>query len=85
MTKSSTSRADRSGRSGGIKPLNAPRVVYVRTDSAGNPIAVRVPPAVTSPRGRRSALSLAPGGHASLVAAAIYPPSGPLPKEGGGT
>ena len=50
MTKSSTFR---SGGSGGIKPLNAPRVMYVRTDFAGNPVAVQVPPAITSPRARR--------------------------------
>ncbi len=47
------SRTFRSGGPGGIKPLNAPRVVHVRTDSAGNPVAVQVPPAITSPRGRR--------------------------------
>ncbi len=49
MTKSSVFR---SGGYGGIKPLNAPRVVYVRTDSAGTPVAVQVPPAITSPHAR---------------------------------
>jgi hypothetical protein len=42
-------------RSTGIKPLNAPRVVHVRTDPAGSPTAIQVPPAVTSPRARRAA------------------------------
>ena len=46
------SRTFRAGGYGGIKPLNAPRVVYVRTDSAGTPVAVQVPPAITSARGR---------------------------------
>jgi len=45
----------RSGRSGGIKPLNAPRALYVRTDSAGTPVAAQVPPAIKSPRARASA------------------------------
>jgi len=49
-------------RSGGIKPLTAPRVAYVRTDSAGNPVAVQVPPAIRSPRGRRSAYPPSPRG-----------------------
>ncbi len=40
--------------SGGIKPLNAPRVIYVRTDTDGNPISVQVPPAINSPRARRT-------------------------------
>ena len=40
--------------SGGIKPLNAPRVIYVRTDSEGNPTAVQVPPTIDSPRARRT-------------------------------
>ncbi|MBT3555192.1 MAG: hypothetical protein HN926_02045 [Chloroflexi bacterium] len=40
--------------SGGIKPLNAPRTVYVRTDSAGNPTSIQVPPAIGSPRYRRN-------------------------------
>ncbi|MDA0596508.1 MAG: hypothetical protein O2921_04450 [Chloroflexi bacterium] len=39
--------------SGGIKPLNAPRTVHVRTDSAGNPTSIQVPPAIDSPRSRR--------------------------------
>ena len=42
-------------KSTGIKPLNAPRIIYVRTDSDGNPIAVQVPPTITSPRARRAA------------------------------
>lgn len=37
----------------GIKPLNAPRTVHVRTDSAGNPASIQVPPAIDSPRSRR--------------------------------
>jgi len=53
MTKSSVFR---SGGYGGIKPLNAPRVVYVRTDSAGTPVAVQVPPAITLAPGVRGAL-----------------------------
>jgi len=40
--------------SGGIKPLNAPREVHVRTDAVGNPTAVHVPPAIDSPRARRN-------------------------------
>ena len=39
--------------SGGIKPLNAPRTVHVRTDSAGNPTSIQVPPAIGSPHSRR--------------------------------
>jgi hypothetical protein len=39
--------------SGGIKPLNAPRVIYVRTDSMGNPTSVQVPPTINSQRARR--------------------------------
>jgi hypothetical protein len=38
---------------GGIKPLNAPRTIHVRTDSAGNPTSIQVPPATGSPRSRR--------------------------------
>ena len=38
---------------GGIKPLNAPRTIHVRTDSAGNPASIQVPPATGSPRSRR--------------------------------
>ena len=38
---------------GGIKPLNAPRTIHVRTDSAGNPASIQVPPAIGSPRSRR--------------------------------
>ncbi|MBT4125006.1 MAG: hypothetical protein HOJ22_04315 [Chloroflexi bacterium] len=41
--------------SGGIKPLNAPRVVHVRTDSNGNPTSIQAPPAIDSPRARRTA------------------------------
>ncbi|MDA1279196.1 MAG: hypothetical protein O3B95_04045 [Chloroflexi bacterium] len=53
-------RGNASGRSGGIysggiKPLNVPRVVHVRTDPAGNPVSIQVPPTITSPRGRRAA------------------------------
>jgi hypothetical protein len=39
--------------SGGIKPLNAPRIVNVRTDPSGTPVFVQVPPAIDSPRARR--------------------------------
>ncbi|MBN4064783.1 hypothetical protein JYU04_03500 [Dehalococcoides mccartyi] len=42
-------------RSGGIKPLNAPRTIHVRTDPNGNPISIQVPPAIDSPRARRTA------------------------------
>ncbi|MDE0592028.1 MAG: hypothetical protein OSB68_02115 [Dehalococcoidia bacterium] len=38
---------------GGIKPLNAPRTIHVRTNSAGNPTSIQVPPAIGSPRSRR--------------------------------
>jgi len=38
-----------------MKPLNAPRVIYVRTDSMGNPTAVQVPPTIDSPQVRRAA------------------------------
>jgi len=41
--------------SGGIKPLNAPRTVHVRTDSNGNPTSIQAPPAIESPRARRTA------------------------------
>jgi len=41
--------------SGGIKPLNAPRTVHVRTDPNGNPTSIQVPPAIESPRARRAA------------------------------
>lgn len=37
-----------------MKPLNAPRVIYVRTDSEGNPTAVQAPPTIDSPRERRA-------------------------------
>ena len=85
MTKSSVFR---SGRSGGIKPLNAPRVVYVRTDSAGNPVAVQVPPAITSPRGRRTARDphpnprLAPGVRGALGRRASTHPLAPSRRRG---
>ncbi len=49
-----TSKASDKVHSGGVKPLNAPRVVYVRTDPDGNPISVQVPPAINSPRMRRT-------------------------------
>lgn len=39
--------------SGGIKPLNAPRIVYARTDSEGNPTAIQVLSTINSPRARR--------------------------------
>ena len=39
--------------SGGIKPLNAPRIVYVRTDSEGNPTAIQVLSTINPPRARR--------------------------------
>ena len=42
-------------QTGGIKPLNAPRIVHVRTDPHGNPISIQVPPAIDSPRARRTA------------------------------
>lgn len=41
--------------SGSIKPLNAPRTVHVRTDSNGNPTSIQAPPAIESPRARRTA------------------------------
>ena len=41
-------------KASGIKPLNAPRIIYVRTDSDGKPTAVQVPPTITSPRSRRT-------------------------------
>ena len=41
--------------SGGIKPLNSPRTIHIRTDSNGNPTSIQVPPAIESPRARRSA------------------------------
>ena len=41
--------------SGGMKPFNAPRVVYVRTDSKGNPVSVQVPPTIDSPQVHRAA------------------------------
>jgi hypothetical protein len=41
--------------SGGIKPLNAPHVIDVRTDAGGNPISVQVPPVINSPRARVTA------------------------------
>jgi hypothetical protein len=50
-----TRKASNKVHSTGIKPLNAPRVVYVRVDSDGNPISVQVPPAINSPRARRTA------------------------------
>ncbi|HIK89711.1 MAG TPA: hypothetical protein EYG09_08705 [Dehalococcoidia bacterium] len=40
-------------KSGGIKPLNAPRVVHVRTNSTGSPTSIQVPPTINSPKGRR--------------------------------
>jgi len=40
--------------SGGIKPLNAPRTIHVRIDSAGNPTSIQVPPTIDSPRARRT-------------------------------
>ena len=54
-SKASGKSAKTSGiHSGGIKPLNAPRVIYVRTDSEGNPVSVQVPPTIDSPRERRT-------------------------------
>ena len=40
--------------SGGIKPLNAPRTIHVRIDSAGNPTSIQIPPTIDSPRARRT-------------------------------
>ena len=72
MTKSSVFR---SGGYGGIKPLNAPRVVYVRTDSAGTPVAVQVPPAIT----------LAPGVRGELGRASHFTFPRSLPSRKGGS
>ncbi len=36
-----------------MKPLNAPRAVDVRTDSAGNPVAIHLAPGVRGAPGRR--------------------------------
>ena len=53
-SKASSKSAKPSGiHSGGIKPLNAPRVIYVRTDPEGNPVSVQVPTTIDSPRARR--------------------------------
>ena len=41
-------------RSNGMKPVNAPRPINVRTDSVGNPVAVQMPTTISSPRGRRA-------------------------------
>lgn len=40
--------------SNGMKLVNAPRSVNVRTNSVGNPVAVQVPPTISSSRGRRA-------------------------------
>jgi len=53
LASTDVTHAGHSGHSGGIKPLNAPRAVQVRTDSNGNPISIQVPPAIGSPRARR--------------------------------
>jgi hypothetical protein len=42
-------------RSSGIKPLNAPRVIHVRTNSGGNPTSIQVPPTISSRRKRGTA------------------------------
>lgn len=50
-----------------IKPLNVPRIVHVRTDSQGNPIAVQVPPAIDSPSARRALRRRAPHPNVPLL------------------
>jgi len=81
LTSKASDKSAKTSRihSGGIKPLNAPRVIYVRTDSTGSPTAVQVPPAINSPGARRRRRQssnphpsppLAPGVHSHLVAGA---------------
>lgn len=55
MVKRKQQKLAKTAPSGGIKPLNAPRIVHVQIDSDGNPISVQAPPAIESPRARRTA------------------------------
>ena len=73
-------KSGKSEKSGGIKPLNAPRVVHVRTDPAGNPVAVQVPPAITSSRGRRGT-NQAPRYNKLVLDDGLDPHPNPLPTR----
>ena len=57
MTSKASGKSAKTSRihSGGIKPLNAPRVIYVHTGSEGNPVSIQVPATIDSPQVRRAA------------------------------